>query len=77
MAKGVVKGEVIFIEKDEDFIPKELKGLSHDAYDENRKIMLLNNPHKTSKVGDKIVILTGKVSSAAVLEKKGIDWDDL
>lgn len=30
MAKGVVKGEVVFIEKDEDFIPKELKGLSHD-----------------------------------------------
>lgn len=34
MGKGVIKGEVVFIEKDEDFIPKELKGLSHDDYDE-------------------------------------------
>jgi hypothetical protein len=30
MGKGVVKGEVVFIEKDEDFIPKELRGLTHD-----------------------------------------------
>lgn len=37
----------------------------------------MNNPKKTSLVGDKIVFITGKVSNCAALEKKGIDWDDL
>ena len=77
MAKGVVKGEVVFIEKDEDFIPKELRGLSHDDFDAKKKLLLLNNPRTTSRVGDKVVIITGKLSDAAALEKKGIDWDDL
>jgi len=77
MGKGVCKGEVVFIEKDEDFIPKELRGLSHDEYEEKKKLLLLNTPAKSSRVGDKIVIITGNLSNAAVLEKKGIDWDDL
>lgn len=77
MAKGVVKGEVVFIEKDEDFIPKELRGLGHDAFDEKKKMLLLNTPRVTSRVGDKIVVITGKLSDSATLEKKGIDWDDL
>ena len=37
--RGVVSGEVVFVEKDEDLIPDELKGL----YLYIREITLINN----------------------------------
>lgn len=68
MGKGVVSGEVVFVDCDEDLMPDSVKGLEHGVREAKLKIMGLNKPMETSRVGDKIVVLTGKLSSLAVFD---------
>ncbi|MFA5145742.1 MAG: PEP/pyruvate-binding domain-containing protein, partial [Candidatus Omnitrophota bacterium] len=77
-SKGVVKGRLIFVEKDEDLISDELKGLTAEDLSAKVRHLTYNNPKKLHRVnGDTIVVLTGRLSSVEELEKRGIGYDDL
>lgn len=75
--KGVVSGELVFVDCDEDLMPDTVKGLEHGQREAKLKILGLNKPKDTTRVGDKIAVITGKLSNLAAFDKKHIDCLDL
>ncbi len=76
-ATGVISGEVVFVNGPEDLISDEVKGLTGQAKADKIKFLRDNNPAKLSRVGNKIVVITGNIGNAKDLKEAGIEYIDL
>jgi len=74
---GIVSGQIVFVDKPEDLISDELKGLPEVEKAERIKFLRDNDPAKLSRVGNKIVVITKNFGSRSDLEKLGIEYIDL
>ena len=77
MDRGVVKGEIVYVDSPEDLISDELKGLSGDELDKRIEFLRLNDPEKLSRVAGKVVVITKNLGTIEELEKRNILWDHL